>query len=804
MLVRISASPSGPLSVIGNLPDANLAILEGYNGIGKTLAVRILQLCTGTMPYALGSPAWESLREGLNEIEVEITELEGADRVVWVADSAEWEAGDGPVPRTDWFKSITIDGQSASLDDVRRLITVIRLAGDEDLTDTFAFQAETHAATVQRWTAKHADPEHGPLKQLEDLAGIADDLLSSFEIAEFVQLKFEADQAKQDLVSKRTAADQLQARRRQINEAVELRRRVSDMRTKAPEVQREIDEVDGLISEQQSKLEVAQEEVTHLAAQAGRTEPLERELGNAERTLQRNIKKLDAAWRRAAAKAAELDINADAEAASKLVEELTLREKQLVLQHQEQHKPPVMIELLGSLTNELLEAESRGLGDQVAVDDADSGMQLSVSKTRAGMVTRQSYLEQQLPPARAVEISQELNSLSDRRSQVEYLLTTLDEIKRFEYHVSRNEERVSKALQEGAGGEASEALKSAANRRFECDQALRELAVRRAGLAQRLGASTSNTSEQALMEQLNSVLESVDILEERLESERIEIEKQFVRTEAELAVADSMERDIQQRLAHTKASIHNTVELLESDERLSWVREALNRQYGTPSGDIEHQHQDLVRAQNLVHEVLERLGNHRNQLSAVERALQGTARLLRGQTVDAFEYVEQVKAWLASSFSKWFNDPRVRNELLKNADEEADVTVDLGTRRVAWSENENRRSRPLEAFSSGEQAFAYTRARLAVLADADVTVKNRLIVLDEFGAFISHHLLQGMLDYLKEWTSDRQSDRVLLILPLSRDYSQMAQNSIGARATRFAALARHVDDHGYATRTIVR
>ena len=316
MLVRISASQPGPLSVISGLPDARLAILEGYNGIGKTLAVRVLELCTGTMPYGLGSPAWQSLREGLGDIEVEITGLQGADRVVWTANSADWEQGDGPVPRHDWFKSITIDGEPASLDAVRRLITVIRLAGDEDLTNTFASWTDAHAATVQRWTAKHAAPDQGTLKQLEDLAGTADDLLSSVSIAKLAQLKYEADIASQEFARMRDLIGELQTRREQINEALDLQRHVKEMHAKGPELQIELAKVDELIVAKRSELEAAQEEVTRLAAQVGRTVALDKELKNAERTLLRNIKKLHAAWSSASAQAAALDINADADAAN--------------------------------------------------------------------------------------------------------------------------------------------------------------------------------------------------------------------------------------------------------------------------------------------------------------------------------------------------------------------------------------------------------------------------------------------------------------------------------------------------------
>ena len=487
----------------------------------------------------------------------------------------------------------------------------------------------------------------------------------------------------------------------------------------------------------------------------------------------------------------------------KLLDELTQLEEQLADQQQEQYQAPAMMRLLGTLTDKLSDAELSGLGNQVAVDDADSGTQLSVSQTRTGMVSRHGYLEQQPPPPRAVEISQELKRVTDRKDRVESFLTKLEALARFQRLVERNEDRVYGALQQGAGGEAAEALQRANKHRSECHQALLEFATKRAAVAQRLGTSGSSTSQQALTDQLNSVLESLGISEEQLESESSEMEERFTEDETELTLSNVRARECRNQLAHERANIRNAVELLANDAGLSWLRGALKQQ-PVSSRSIDHLHQYLVAAQKVIHDVIDRLGEHRNQLSAVETALQATARELRGQNANAIEYVKQVQVWLASSFSDWFNDPRVRSELFTDADKDRKVTVDLTTRRVSWSENQTRRSRPLEAFSSGEQAFAYTRARLAVLDDPDRTVKNRLIVLDEFGAFIAQHLLRGMLDYLKEWTSAHQSDRVLLILPLSRDYSQMAQEAIGGRTKRYAALARHVDSHGYATRTILR
>ncbi|WP_419862994.1 hypothetical protein [Candidatus Poriferisodalis sp.] len=789
--------------MIGALPDARLAILEGYNGIGKTLAVRILELCTGSMPYAPDSPSWESLREGLGHLEVQIEGLQGAERVTWTADSANWQAGSGPIPRDDWFTSISIDGKSASLDEIRRLVRVTRLAGDEDLTQTFAAEAEARAADVHRWAAKHAHSEWGPLKQLEDLAGNAGDLLSSVSIADLARLESEADEAKRHLAEARSEVRALQNRRNLINEALDLRRRVHEMLANEPVLQQELEEIDRQIVERQLELDAAQEEVTQLAAQAGRSRELERELFNAERTRRRNIDKLADAWRIAASRAAALDVESDSRIVREVLNELTERERWLEDQHHQQNQAPAMMVLLESLSSDLNDAEARGLGNQTAIDDADSGLQLSVSKTRVGMAARHQYLQQQPPPPGAVEIAQELEQVSTRKTQAELLRASLLDVGRFQRLVRHNESRVRKALQQGAGGEAAEALERASVRRSECNQVLLELAARRAAVAQRLGTAGSDMSQEELLTRFDRTLASLEISEEQIESELHDIDSRYTEAQSELGELDGWDRNCRQRLLQERTTIRNAFELLQRDANLSWIRSAIDNQSSRNSDDLEDIHLELNSAQRLIRDVLERLGKHRRQLEAIEAALQGVARQLRGQPINATEYVEQLQHWLAASFSGRLNDPRVRHELFRDADDDEDITVDLATRRVHWSESGSKRSRPLEAFSSGEQAFAYTRARLALLDDPKLPVTNRLVVLDEFGAFIAQHLLSGMLEYLKEWTRERQGVHVLLILPLSNDYSQMSRDSIGERAKRYESLAKRVDDDGYATRTIV-
>jgi len=206
-------------------------------------------------------------------------------------------------------------------------------------------------------------------------------------------------------------------------------------------------------------------------------------------------------------------------------------------------------------------------------------------------------------------------------------------------------------------------------------------------------------------------------------------------------------------------------------------------------------------ARALVNAVVDRLGDHRGQLGAVEVALRGLARRLRGQSLETRRYVEPLEDWLGQHFSEWFNSERVRVELLPEAD--GPVLVDLHTAEVRWREGESERSRPLEAFSSGEQAFAYTRARLAILDEQDRPPQHRLIVLDEFGAFIAHDRLTGLLAHLRERAEEHPNDQVLVVLPLSRDYATMAATAIGEEAARYGSLAAEIADHNYALQEIV-
>ena len=107
---------------------------------------------------------------------------------------------------------------------------------------------------------------------------------------------------------------------------------------------------------------------------------------------------------------------------------------------------------------------------------------------------------------------------------------------------------------------------------------------------------------------------------------------------------------------------------------------------------------------------------------------------------------QAARLWLADQVSQWFNDDFLNSALFDGAD---DIRLDL----LIWSclgpaGTDRRRSRS-SSFSSGQQTFAYTQARVAQLDRAEQS-ENRLIALDEFGSYLDAIKMGSLLSYLAD------------------------------------------------------
>jgi hypothetical protein len=142
------------------------------------------------------------------------------------------------------------------------------------------------------------------------------------------------------------------------------------------------------------------------------------------------------------------------------------------------------------------------------------------------------------------------------------------------------------------------------------------------------------------------------------------------------------------------------------------------------------------------------------------------ARHITGDSVNLGEYGDPVRHWYEGVVTTLFKEPDLHALVFGGVQ---GLRVDLLTREVKWQGADGVEARPLSAFSSGERSFAYTRARLASIDRETPRAANRLIALDEYGAFISWNGLERLGRYLTTREGDHGSDQILVILPLSFD-----------------------------------
>jgi hypothetical protein len=795
MQIQIRASKRGPLSVIEDIPLGRLSMLEGLNGIGKTLAIRILQLCAGQNPYRIDSPAWRSLCDGLGELEVKITDLDGANQIEWTADSSDWRSvidQQDQVP----FRQIKIDGisQSDDLISIRNLFTIHRLAGDEGILETFAQQADSEAAIITRWTRRYASEDSGPLSRLEQMLAHASSVLGDLSKDRYEQMVEMVEEAQRRLERASSYSEETVARRDALADAIVLRRQLDLVRRRAPNLEEQITEVDSQIQMTRRRRDETQTELMTLAGELAGAEAIVREFRNARRTLERNLESLSAELDEIAEVAAEIGVEDTPEAIVGAIEDL---ESLLEIVSAEQlniDAAPTMRLLIDRVSGELGTAERNGLGEQLAIDDSETDTQLTVTQARAGMLTRRAQLEGQPPPPQAKEVAERLADVRHRLDRARQAGGALERAERFKRLAETNEQRVDTALaaMDPSITERSRELEAESR---ASDERLLELAARRASLRQQLAGLAGGETVESVTAKLNEALRRCGVSVDDLDNALQQAEQLSSRSQQALEVSSAEVLTAKRELARANADIQRSATALTTDPQLDWLRQGLSLSAVAIGNSPESMLRMIEVARSSIRTARTRLGSLRGQLGALRRGLSGLGQHLRGNDPATQEYLEELEIWLGGRFSSWFNIPRVRSELLPNAD--GNIAVNLQRREVIWVEGSTERMRPLEAFSSGDAAFAYTRARLAILDEETVHSRNRVIALDEFGAFMAFDRLAGLMAYLQERASDHPQDRVLVVLPLIRDYAVQAAEVIGPEGARLQRIADDIQRKGF-------
>ncbi len=390
MRFQLTASASEVLRVIPEIPSFELGLVEGRNGVGKSLAVRLLQLATGDQPFDSLPAAWRSLRAELDFVDITVSELRGAEEIKCRLATADWP--ESPAQPEDWIGEFWIDGTRATLADVRVLLRVLRVAGDETLADTIALRIRADRGLLNRWT--------GPISQVTEklnsnLAAVSARLLAADPAGLLVALDA-LPIAEAHLARLRDETSQVAHRLEDIEEASALARRAQGLELEAPELRRRIEALQNDIKARDEAISRLELERSELQTQAAREDEVRRKLSDLDKQMTREARAVADTQRRMEDLASELGVAPVDDAVVDALAVSRTAISELLKARTSMDATPRLKSLGTSIGSHLDRAEADGLGG-LALARLANGQALSIAELRAAVRAYRAELDNQPP-----------------------------------------------------------------------------------------------------------------------------------------------------------------------------------------------------------------------------------------------------------------------------------------------------------------------------------------------------------------------------------------------------------------------
>jgi hypothetical protein len=787
MRIKINQT-DGTLPLITEIPSFGIGQLEGYNGVGKSLTLSVLQLCSGVRP-SMEVPAWTGFCNGMGHVTVTATELQELDELRWVLDGSNLleasQAGDAAIsPSLAWFVDIQLDGSTVgSMDEVRRVFAVERINGDVGLTEQLAVGADGARRELELAGTRILGSKK--LQAVEEQIGQLQDLISEISVSRIADRAQSVAEVQEERRSAEGLLVSLSERQAKLGEADEKRRRLEQIALTGVELDSELAETKKSLSELTRSRGAVAKKLSSAEKAANLSEDLRKELKTATKSYKRANTSLRNSTRKLAEamQVADVDEETNIQARTdQVVGELNvLRGRRMELD-----AGPAVIELIDDMAPRINQAAASQIADQVLLSmPSRSPGEWTVDQVADAISQRREELGG-LP---ASEDAQVIDAeIASKSTQLEALSVVADQRKKRNRAIElvNDAQNRSAELTERLDQAGTAALSELRAERRLLDEQLTQLGSHAAVLQWRRDSLGAPEEKDALTRQLASLLGELGFDETRIAAEH---------AAANLDLAEHREKVVDLRkLERTAVADHerdlgDINRILGRLAELPWLSVD-----GVPlpkaADDLAEQLDRLGSLQGLVDAVDQRLTGFRQAFPGLAASLEAASDELRGRDPKAAVRVPEVFASLEDDAAGWFADDAFREALLGS--DASDVRVNLRARQVSWSVSGSRQTKPVEALSSGERAFAFTQARLAVLEQRAGDVANRLIALDEFGAFVSSNRLRQLSEYLRRWQSEHGHDQILVVLPANQDYETLAQASDGEIATRFERMAERL------------
>jgi len=756
--------PISHVKVIELIEDHPTQVIYGRNGVGKSMAVKLLQLVTGDNPYKDLTPSiWSNLKSQLGGLTIRATNLIGQESIEWTVDPARWPdssvdpirivSSDSPAI----CSRVLVNGKDAKDEEIRKLLRVERLIGNETLTDSIQLEVSRLDNRIKADSTRLSTAIEAAYSRLHELSELL-------------------DAAGEEPVS--SATEQNQVARKALDgledESGSLIERITRMRGMKVRVQeyKRLVGADGDPFERDNELKT---ELQHLKSEhAEALKQLDGLLGDftPEKTaeieeinekLERHLEAKGNTTRQITELATEFGLG---EIPGSVDDQVFGHESERREQAIERWRGrlaeiedgPHVVELGESVLQALHEKKFEGLDDHIVATLSDNRL-LSATELEAGIQARQKQINDLDGSTEANEITQEIEQAEEELKELESLRDLVKKRAWYDQRIKGYRRKLSK-VKAGSGsaneeqvGSAQERVGSLEESIAETESKLSDLALKRQFVA---GGRDETDIRQTLVDDLAELDSTLDSLEEDL-------------TAAEHDLDD---------LAEQKSSARKEVELsaLELDRAKTDRKGALIRlgreEYGSLTKTVVQEGDDgpyLNRpaAKRLIKAIDETTTKLR-EIETASVEVPGAIAAIQGRRSDAQESVLQVVGLIQESLGeKYFGPDAISAALFGGG---SVVGFDLFRNEVAWkSDDGGVVRRHLDSFSSGEKAFAYTQARVASFAGSKKAAANSLLVLDEFGAFLERSRLENLEDYLKEKVAGTLVDQIVVILPETED-----------------------------------
>ena len=757
MRFHFEGDPQG-LRVIDEIPEGQLLRLRGRNGIGKTSLIRLLQLATGGQPYESMPSAWATLRTGLGDCILLIDGLKEDRSILLKLTPSSWPRS--PEPPGEWLGDAQLDGRPVTWAEVRQILKVFRVGGDQSL-------AKSMAATVRRdlgvLGVEREDLSHTILEwsgRLDELERYGREAARPAWTEVFARARaFEAT-ARNEREIVRRVEDRLSKAR----QAEALLKQLSSLEQEGPRLRSAIQSTDRELDDLARRLKTQEDLLGQAVAKGAQAAEVEADLAYHQRLyrLRRERRKSRLSDVERCLAEGGLPSNAAHADVVQATQALTERISQLRRQRESVDRAAIVIEAIDDIHPGVSRAVSRGLGTETILDVDDR--ELRFEELEEGLVK-----QRQLRRGQTSEEGKKLEEMLEHfERQLSFLRAAPNAIRllaKAEADVAETAERVRNLL----AVDDSQSIK-----RFD------ELAAERDRLIDRMADASAQRGE--LKSELDRLTQSggPGELRHRLSAlgfepttEAVEISAMLEQLTGELTSAQMRAdrarmdaSDVRYQLQQLQRAIAAFRRFLDEPEG-DWLGPLTAFLPAPESEPVDAQpaiqalhdaaaslQQDLTRVQNAYDALWQAMTVLANRIAQEAPALVARTQLL-------FENV--VERYYEEHFGREFSDPAMRHALFADGE---DVQVNLRELTTMWNTGKGDVvTRPLEAFSSGEHAFAYTRLQLERISTEQA--ENRAVFLDEFGAFMEHARLTDLTAFVRNQALGVWADKVVIVLPLN-------------------------------------